>query len=471
MLNKETQPTGFSELGIAMSILKVLEKMELEMPTPIQKKSIPVAISGQDIIGIAQTGTGKTFAFGIPMIQRLALYKGRGLILLPTRELALQVDENMRQLGHVFGLRTAALIGGVPVGQQLGQLKKKPHIIIATPGRLIDLLSRKAVKLDDVKILVLDEADMMFDMGFQVQIEAILSQMPKERQTMLFSATMPSTIIKLTAKHMLLPISIEVAPPGTTIEQVDQEMHIVKKEDKLKHLEKVLREHSGQVLIFSRTRYGAKSLTRQIQTMGHRAAEIHSNRSLAQRREALDGFKSGKYRVLVATDIAARGIDVKGIELVLNYDLPDTSEDYVHRIGRTGRAGQMGKAISFAIPSQGKEIRDIEKLIRKDLPLTKLAELDKIYTAPTRRFGYGRKSGGSGRPAFAKATAGRPTFGKTNTGGPAFNTSYKQVSKVKKTSVGKSSFGNNKHGHSASHPSSIHMNDRQRFNASVRSAR
>jgi ATP-dependent RNA helicase RhlE len=282
---------------------------------------------------------------------------------------------------------------------------------------------------------------MMFDMGFQIQIEKILTQMPKERQTMLFSATMPPEIIKLAGRHMSLPTSIEVAPPGTTIEQVDQEMHIIKKEDKLKHLEKVLREHSGPVLIFSRTRYGAKSLTRQIQTMGHRAAEIHSNRTLAQRREALDGFKSNKYRILVATDIAARGIDVKGIELVLNYDLPDSSEDYVHRIGRTGRAGKTGKAISFATPAQGKDIRAIEKLIRKDLPLTKLAELDKIYTAPTRRFGYNRKFGGAGRPQFST-----PNKSKNK---PPFKTNYS----------------------SSPRPSRIHMNDRQRFNASVRTAR
>jgi len=460
MIIKEQQKTEFSQLGIAMSILKVLDKMELKVPTPIQRKSIPIAISGQDIIGIAQTGTGKTFAFGIPMIQRLALYKGRGLILLPTRELALQVDENMRLIGSVFGLRTVALIGGVLVGQQLQQLKKKPHVLIATPGRLIDLLNRKAVKLDDAKILVLDEADMMFDMGFHVQIENILAQMPKERQTMLFSATMPETIIKLTAKHMLLPISIEVAPTGTTVEQVEQEMHIVKKEDKLKHLEKVLRNHAGSILIFSRTRYGARALTRAIQTMGHRAAEIHSNRSLAQRREALDGFKSNKYRILVATDIAARGIDVKDIELVLNFDLPNTSEDYVHRIGRTGRAGNPGKAISFATPSQGKDIRNIEKLIRKSLPQTKLAELDQVRTV-TRRFGYGRNGRGSfGRPQYPQGNKPK-TFHRSKKSARTSG-SFSRPDSRKPTKARQSSAPGSRR---------IHMNDRQRFNASVRNAR
>ncbi len=370
-----------------MSILDVLEKIGLTTPTPIQKKSIPVAISGKDLIGIAQTGTGKTLAYGIPMIQRLALYKGHGLIMLPTRELALQVNESLQKIGGVFGLKTVVLIGGVPISGQIKQLKKMPHVLVATPGRLIDILDRQIIKLNSVKILALDEADMMLDMGFLPQIEKILSQLPKERQTMLFSATMPTAIVRLATRHMSLPVNIEVAPPGTTVEQVDQEMHIIKKEDKLNYLEKILGQYSGSILIFCRTKSGARSLVKAIQTMGHRAAEIHSNRSFSQRCEALTGFKSKKYRILVATDIAARGIDVSGIEIVLNYDLPDNSEDYVHRIGRTARAGKRGKAISFATPSQGSEIRSIERLINKNLSLTKLTEF-KHAPAITRRFGY-----------------------------------------------------------------------------------
>jgi ATP-dependent RNA helicase RhlE len=427
-MNKKTtkNPSGFSDMGIAVSIQEVLHKMKLDVPTPIQKKSIPVAVEGLDIIGIAQTGTGKTFAFGIPMLQRLALYKGRGLVLLPTRELALQVDENLKKLGSVLGLRTVVLIGGEPIMKQISLLKKKPHILVATPGRLIDCINRKLVKLDDVKVLVLDEADMMFDMGFAPQIEEILKTVPKERQTMLFSATMPQAIVKLATRHMSLPVNIEVAPAGTTVENVNQEIYIMKKEDKLKYLGEALKNFKGKVLVFTRTKHQAKALTRSIQLMGHRSAEIHSNRSLAQRREALDGFKSNKYRVLTATDIAARGIDVTNIELVVNYDLPENSEDYVHRIGRTARAGKNGKAISFATTTQGREIRSIERLINKQLPLTKYAELEFARSpmpSPSgpRRFGYNQKrpSGPRTSPSSSGARGTYPKTGAKNYSSPS----------------------------------------------------
>ena len=365
----------FKDLGISASILRVLEKLKLETPTPIQRKAIPVAMRGEDMIGIAQTGTGKTFAFGIPMLQRLAVHKGRGLVLLPTRELALQVDENLQKLGSALGLRTAALIGGEPIGKQIQLIKRNPHIIVATPGRLNDCLERRLLKLNEVKVLILDEADMMLDMGFMPQVKQILKYVPKIRQTMLFSATMPAAIAKLAAEYMTLPVSIEVAPSGTTVESVDQEMYVVRREDRLGHLVTILKKYLGSVLIFTRTKHNAKTLTRQLADLGHKAAEIHSNRSLVQRRQALDGFKSGRYRILVATDIAARGIDVKDIELVVNYDLPDDSGDYVHRIGRTARAGKEGKAISFANPTQWKEVRNIERLIKKNIAMTKFAEL------------------------------------------------------------------------------------------------
>lgn len=384
-------------MGIAESILNVLQKMELDTPTPIQRKSIPVALNGEDIIGIAQTGTGKTFAFGIPMIQRLALYRGRGLIMAPTRELAQQIEENLKKLGSALGLRTATLIGGEPIGKQIIQLRNKPHVIIATPGRLIDHLKRNYVKLDDIKILVLDEADLMFDMGFAPQIEAVLKNISKSRQTMLFSATMPPEVIKLTANHMSTPVNIEVAPTGTTAENVDQEIFVMKQEDKPKHLEKILKDYTGSVLIFARTKHKVKRLTESVKLMGHRATEMHSDRSLGQRREALEGFKTHAYRIMVATDIAARGIDVNGIELIINYDLPEKSNDYVHRIGRTGRAGKKGKAISFAMPSQGREIRNIEQLININLAKTKFADL-----AHTKVYSSYRKHGRSPRSVAVK---------------------------------------------------------------------
>jgi len=367
----EQKALDFYGLGIAPKILDILDQLKFTTPTPIQLKSIPVTIEGKDIVGIAQTGTGKTLAFGIPMIQRLAQYKGKGLVLLPTRELAVQVDEHLKMIGQKIGLRTAVLIGGEPARKQIEVLRRNPHIIVATPGRLNDLLKQKVLHLNDIKILVFDEADMMFDMGFAPQIEMILKLVPKVRQTMLFSATMPPAILKIINQHMALPVRIEVAPAGTPAERVIQEMIMIKKEDKFTELEKILREYPGSILVFSRTKHNAKKICHKLTQLGHKAAEIHSNRSLSQRREALSGFKNGRYRILVATDIAARGIDVSGIELVLNYDLPDNSEDYVHRIGRTGRAGKAGRAISFAMPSQAKEIRDIERLIKKNIAVSR----------------------------------------------------------------------------------------------------
>lgn len=358
----------FYGLGIAPKLLEILDHLKYATPTPIQQKSIPVAIEGKDLIGIAQTGTGKTLAFGIPMIQRLAQTKGRGLVILPTRELALQVDETFQKIGRPIGLRTAVLIGGASMHVQMQHIKKNPHVIIATPGRLIDHLEQKTIKLHEVKVLVLDEADRMLDMGFAPQINRILLAVPKDRQTMLFSATMPGEIARIAAGHMKLPVRVEIARSGTAAERVSQELYVVRKEDKPRLLDRLLGEYRGSVLVFSRTKHGAKKIARAVRAMGHKAAEIHSNRSLAQRREALDGFKTGKYRVLVATDIAARGIDVTGIELVINFDLPDNAEDYVHRIGRTGRAGREGRAISFATPDQMGDVRAIERLIRAALP-------------------------------------------------------------------------------------------------------
>ena len=366
---------GFYGLGIAPSLLEVLAKLKYTTTTPIQRKAIPVAVQGQDVIGIAQTGTGKTLAFSIPMLMRLAATKGRGLVLLPTRELALQVEETLAKLGKQAGLRTAVLIGGASMNMQIQKIKANPHVIVATPGRLNDHLEQKTVKLDTVSVLVLDEADRMLDMGFAPQINRILKHVPKERQTMLFSATMAPEISKMAATYMAMPVRVEIARAGTAADQVAQELFVVHKNDKLRLLDKLLQEYHGTVLVFSRTKHGATKICKSLKKMGYTATEIHSNRSLNQRKEALEGFKSGKYRVLVATDIAARGIDVIGIELVLNFDLPDQAEDYVHRIGRTGRAGRSGRAISFATPEQGRDVRDIEKLVRTQLNITKTPEL------------------------------------------------------------------------------------------------
>ena len=377
-MKEETKvSSGFDELGIKDTILESIKKLGFSDPTPIQEKTIPIGLTGQDLIGIAQTGTGKTFAFGIPMLQQLGRLGGRGLVLLPTRELALQVQDSLKKLGTSLGLKTAAFIGGEPMEKQLFALRRNPHIIIATPGRLIDYLKRNFLNLNDIKVLVLDEADMMFDLGFAPQVEEILTKVPKERQTMLFSATMPSSVVKLAAEHLKLPIRIEAAPSGTAAEKVDQEMYLLGRDDKIKQLEKILKDYQGSALIFVRTKFGVSNLTEKIKEFGHSAEEIHSNLSLRQRRRSLDNFKSGRSRILVATDIAARGLDVSGIELVVNYDLPDKLTDYVHRIGRTARAGKSGKAISFATPNQYKDILGIEKIINQSIKLTKFVELPK----------------------------------------------------------------------------------------------
>ncbi len=384
----EIQPpaeaNGFANFAISQQVLQALRKMKIVTPTPIQQKSIPVALDGKDVLGIAQTGTGKTLAFGIPLVEALNRSQGRALILLPTRELAIQVYENLEKIAVVFRLRAAVLIGGESMQKQMYDLQRKPRVIIATPGRLIDHIQRKLVTLNDIKILVLDEADRMLDMGFAPQLNQILKLVPKERQTLLFSATMPQAIVKMATSYMNLPLRVEVAPAGSTAADIEQEVFIIPQESKLSLLEKLLQEYHGTVLVFARTKFGVKKIAHVIKLMGHSVAEIHSNRSQAQRREALSGFKSGKYRILVATDIAARGIDVQDIEIVVNFDLPENSDDYVHRIGRTGRAGKKGRAISFATPREQREIRTIERLIRKTLSVTKappLAVNPKLQTA------------------------------------------------------------------------------------------
>jgi len=366
---------SFNNLGLSEKILAIVAQNNLTEPTPIQHQSIPAVIEGKDIIGIAQTGTGKTLAFGLPIIQYLIQNKGQALILVPTRELALQVDEVFRKFGLGLGLKTTVVIGGAAAGRQINQLRANPQVVVATPGRLIDHLQQKNYSLNQIKILVLDEADRMLDIGFLPQLKRILSLAPRERQTMMFSATIPNAIAGLAASHMKMPFRIEVAPSGMSAANIEQEVFVIRREDKMRLLEKLIADHLGTILIFSRTKHGAKKISAGVRQIGKQSIEIHSNRSLGQRREAMDGFKSGKYQVMVATDIAARGIDVKDISLVINFDLPDNLDDYVHRIGRTGRAGKFGKAISFATPEERNDIRHIERLIRKTLPILTTPDL------------------------------------------------------------------------------------------------
>ncbi len=371
-------PSGkaqFSELGLAPALLAVLERLEFTVPTPIQTKAIPIAVTGKDIIGIAQTGTGKTLAFVLPLLQQVSRTKKRGLVILPTRELALQIDETFRKVGDSFGLRSALVIGGGSMSRQREALGRNPHVIIGTPGRMIDHLQQGTLRLHNIGILVLDEADRMLDMGFAPQITRILQHLPKERQTLLFSATMPPSIVTIAARHMKMPVRVEVARSGTIVERVEQEFFVVQKQQKNRLLDRLLSEYTGAVLVFSRTKHGARKIARAVRAMGHSVAELHSSLSLPKRRKSLEGFKNGTYRVLVATDIAARGIDVTDIELVMNYDVPEDPEWYVHRVGRTARAGKPGHAVSFITPDQRGKLRDIERLIRASLRVSPLPEL------------------------------------------------------------------------------------------------
>ena len=411
MLNESA--SSFRSLGINEKLAAHLDTLKFVIPTPVQHQAIPIALQGKDLVGVAQTGTGKTLAFGLPMVQQLSTGRGIALVLVPTRELAIQVEQVLKDLCRPFGLKTAVIIGGASMPTQIAELRRQPRIIIATPGRLIDHLDKKTVLLFDAKFLVLDEADRMFDMGFAPQVKRILQVLPAKRQTLLFSATMPPEIVKIATQYMSTPFNVEIAPQGAAADKVTQELFIVRKNDKKDLVLKLLKTYAGTVLIFTRTKFGAKALTQQLRAHGHQAAEIHSNRSLSQRKEALEGFKSGRYRILIATDIAARGIDVTDIELVLNFDLPDESENYVHRIGRTARAGKTGHAISIATPEQGLNVRRIERLIRNEIAVSQHPEIlsatfdysQQEIKSPSRG-GYGSRPSHGSRPA----SSSRPRF-------------------------------------------------------------
>ncbi len=367
---------GFDDLGISPKLLKAIDRLKYKVPTPIQKESIPFGLKGKDIIALAQTGSGKTVAFVIPMLQRLSkLKRSSGLVLVPTRELAVQVDEALHTLGSSIHLRSVVLIGGASMSLQRNALKKNPRIIIATPGRLLDHVERRTVDLSNVDVFVLDEADRMLDMGFIPDIKKILKTVPANRQTMLFSATMPKEIEAMAEKMMIDPIRIEIDRSGATPAEVSQEIFFLQNNDKGRLLALRIKECSGPILVFTRTKHMAKKLTMRVNKLGFNATEIHSNRTLGQRQKALEGFKRGRYQILIATDIAARGIDVSGIQLVVNYDMPANPEDYVHRIGRTGRAGKTGHAISFANRSQKSIIRSLERFMKTKVAITKLPTL------------------------------------------------------------------------------------------------
>ncbi len=365
----------FGKLGVDKRILAILKNNHFSTPTPIQTQCVPESLKGRDVVGIAQTGTGKTLAFILPLVQSIVKGKDQALVIAPTRELAIQANEMFGKIGMPLGLKGVVLIGGDPIYRQIKDVRRNPDVIIATPGRLIDHLEKRTLNLNKIKIVVLDEADHMFDIGFLPDIKKILSLAPKKRQTLLFSATMPTAIVQVITNYMRLPVRIEVAPSGTAAAGITQELFIINRHSKILLLERILNENDGKILIFLRTKNSVKKITEAINIMNHSAVEIHSDRSLQQRKKAMSGFKDGKYRVLVATDIAARGINVSNISIVINYDLPQNSEDYVHRIGRTARAGATGKAVSFVTPDQRGNVKQIERLMKKTISVKELPPL------------------------------------------------------------------------------------------------
>jgi ATP-dependent RNA helicase RhlE len=437
---KESNLTTFSELKLSEPILKALAAEGYETPTPIQAKSIPSLLEGRDLLGIAQTGTGKTAAFALPILEHLAKKTERpargtvrALILAPTRELASQISDSFRTYGKNLRVSRAVVFGGVGIGKQIEILRGGIDVLVATPGRLVDLIERKAVTLSKVEIFVLDEVDQMLDLGFIHAIRKLTAMLPKQRQNLFFSATMPKEIAGLADALLSNPVRVEVAPVATTAERVNQAVIHVDPANKVKLLAELLKDNNmTRTLVFTRTKHGADKVMKHLSAGGFTAAAIHGNKSQANREKALAGFKAGKILVLVATDIAARGIDVDGVSHVVNYDLPFVPESYVHRIGRTARAGATGEAIAFCTPEDRPLLRDIEKTIRQPVPVKEHALGLKNVPALAPTHGWnpmgkgkpGQKPGGNrnrnhGKPQGQKAQgSGKP---KPHRKGPSAN--------------------------------------------------
>jgi ATP-dependent RNA helicase RhlE len=359
---------NFSELSLCTMLQKNLVRQGFSKPTPVQAEALPPALAGRDVVATAQTGTGKTLAFLLPIVNALAERPGKGkveaVVLSPTRELAQQIGETLEKLTAGMNLPSAIVVGGMNESNQLRAIRGGARLLIATPGRLCDFLDRKLVKLDQVRFFVLDEADRMLDMGFLPAVRVILKTVPATRQTLFFSATIEKSVAHLIDTHLREPVRVTVGDITTPAEHVDLHVYEVEQERKLGLLLHLLSEEPGSFLVFARTKHGADRLAKRLTQTGVKAARIHGDRTQSQRNQALSGFKSGQYRVLVATDVAARGIHVEGIAQVVNYDLPQVPEDFIHRVGRTGRAGARGVASTFATRSERSDIRRIERELK-----------------------------------------------------------------------------------------------------------
>ncbi|WP_336146652.1 DEAD/DEAH box helicase [Marinobacter salarius] len=415
---------SFSSLGLSEQLVRATADQGYETPSPIQAKAIPAVLSGRDVMAAAQTGTGKTAGFTLPLLQRLAenprTGKGpRVLILAPTRELAAQVHDSVALYSRYMPTKSAVVFGGVKINPQMMKLRKGLDVLVATPGRLMDLYQQNAVRFNEVEILVLDEADRMLDMGFIRDIRKILALLPAKRQNLLFSATFSNEIRTLAEGLLDNPVQVEVAARNTAAESIKQSVYPVDQSQKTALLSKLVRDNGWeQVLVFTRTKHGANRLTQKLERDGITAAAIHGNKSQGARTRALAEFKQGDVRVLVATDIAARGLDIKQLPQVVNFELPNVPEDYVHRIGRTGRAGESGHALSLVSADEGKMLAGIERLIKKQLPRKSVEGFEpknnlplkpKAKADPSRARGRGGNGGGNGKPGGnGRSFGGKP---------------------------------------------------------------
>jgi ATP-dependent RNA helicase RhlE len=407
--------TSFADLGLSPKLLKALERTSLKQPTPIQVQAIPHIMQGTDLMGLAQTGTGKTAAFGLPLLHRL-LDLGhppgpknvRALILAPTRELTTQIKDNLEIFTKGTAVKVTMVVGGASLFKQAQALSRGTDVLVATPGRLIDLLERGDVSLEKCGYLVLDEADHMLDMGFIHSLRKIAKHIPLKRQTLLFSATMPKDIEEIADTYLRNPVRVQVAPPGKPVERISQGVHFIPNGDKAKLLEEYLKKHPGeQALVFGRTKHGSEKLAKLLAAWGFKVGSIHGNKSQNQRDRTLTEFRNGELDVLVATDVAARGIDIPTVRHVYNYDLPNVPENYVHRIGRTARAGAEGTAVAFCAPAEMMELQAIEKLLKKPIPVIGGAPWAAEIVAAAPRPGQNRGQR-PGRPGGQKPGAKAP---------------------------------------------------------------
>ncbi len=407
---------NFSELNLCSVLRSNLAKHGFVKPTPVQARAIPPALAGHDVVATAQTGTGKTLGFALPLLESLTGNPDRAarvMVLSPTRELAMQIDDTFTKLAAGTGIKSTVVVGGVDEGRQLRNIRRGAQVMIATPGRLCDFLERKLVDLGGTRMVVLDEADRMLDMGFLPSIRMILKQLPTSRQTLLFSATIEKSVAHLIEAHVRNPVRVSIGTITKPVEQVDLHVYEVEQNRKQNLLARLMADDPGAFLVFTRTRHGADRLAKSLGRFGLSAARIHGERTQGQRNQALNGFKSGAYRVLVATDVAARGIHVDNIAQVVNYDLPQVSEDFIHRVGRTGRAGARGTASTFATPAERGDIKKIERdlkirLVKREVPAD-LPEPKAVDPAAHRAKGRFSEAASSTRPARARRAHAEPS--------------------------------------------------------------